>query len=113
MTPTDSNELRLEAVISAPTMSVWMAIRDSRHRSAWWSYLDLDASAGGRLLERWRDADGREQQTRGTILEVEPGRLLRCTWQVEAWDTPTELDLALRDEGQITRRVAALRLGAA
>ena len=101
--PGASTELRLETVIRAPAATVWNAIADSRHRSAWWSYLDLDVAVGGRLLERWRDADGHEQRTFGEILEAEPRRLLRCTWRDEGWEAPTEVELAIHDHAGATR----------
>ena len=82
---------------------VWRAITADERRRAWWSYLDLDARPGGHLVERWRDAQGREMTTSGRILEVEEPHQLRCTWRDEDWPVATEIELSLHAEGETTR----------
>ncbi len=94
--------LYLDVVIAAPTDLVWRALADPTHRRAWWSYLDLDARPGGTLTEHWRDAQGLEHATYGTVLEVEPCHRLRCSWRDDDWPVETELEITLHEEGGAT-----------
>ena len=78
---------------------MWAAIADPERRRRWWPQLDLEARAGGQLLERWHDERGAQQWTRGEVLEAEPGRRLRCSWRDDGWPAATELDVVLSSAG--------------
>jgi uncharacterized protein YndB with AHSA1/START domain len=67
-----------EQTIEAPLADVWRFIVDPAALSAWfgadaWLEPELGAAV------RFRVADGRER--RGTVTEVEPGRLLTWRWR--------------------------------
>lgn len=95
--------VELEIVIAAAADTVWQALVSPEHRAAWWSYLELDPRPGGIVVERWRNDAGREVTTSGHILELEPPRRLRCTWQDDDWSAFTEVELELRSENETTR----------
>ena len=109
MPAADPQTIELTVRVDAPAATVWEALADDGHRRRWWSYLDLDARPGGRLLERWRDRDDRERTTSGGVLEAESPRLLRCTWSADDWPAETEVEIALRPDGDAT--VLRLRHG--
>ena len=96
--PAGADLLELEISVHAAAPTVWKAIVDDERRRDWWSYLDLDARSGGRLVEHWRDADGKPQTTTGEVLEAEAPHLLRCTWQDDDWPAATEIELRITDE---------------
>jgi uncharacterized protein YndB with AHSA1/START domain len=95
----NTDDLRLTVEIAADPASVWSAIANGERRRIWWPDLELEARAGGTLLERWRDAGGREQWTRGAVRDIEEGRRLRCSWRDDGWPADTELEIRLRREG--------------
>lgn len=89
----------LESVlVPAPPERVWWWITDAGGRAAWWPYLDLDATPGGRVEERWDDV-----VTSGEVLEVDPARLLRLSWEDDGWPAATEVELRLEPEQAGTR----------
>lgn len=71
---------------------------DGRQRASWWSHLELDARPGGALLERWNDGTGREQATRGEVVETDPPWRLRATWRDDGWPAATEVTISLTAE---------------
>lgn len=95
--------LQLDVTLDAAEPDVWLAIADPLRRRAWWPYLDLEPNRGGRLVERWRDAEGRDVTTSGTVLEAEEPYRLRCTWRDEDWPDATEVEISLRPAGKATR----------
>jgi len=94
----DLDDLRVSLEVGAATGAVWAALVDPAKRREWWPYLHLDARVGGDLLEVWRDGAGREQRTRGTVLAVEPGRRLRCSWRDDGWPASTVVEVVLHRE---------------
>ena len=82
-------------VVPAAPERVWRAIVDGTGRAGWWSYLQLDASPGGRMEERWTDAGGAEVVTSGEVVEAVAPRTLRLTWADEGWPAATDVDIAL------------------
>ena len=95
--------LLLDVTVRGDPPSVWKALVDAEKRRGWWSYLSLRAELGGELLETWRDDEGREQQTRGSVLAIEPERRLRCSWQDDGWAAPTEVEITLTGRTDATQ----------
>lgn len=94
------------ATIDVPIDRVWHAIVDSDARSAWWSYLDLDAEPGGGFEELWTDQDGRQMRTHGHVLELVSPAVLRLSWADEDWPATTEVEVRLhRGDGATTVHV--------
>ena len=55
--------------IAAPVGRVWEAIVDTPARAAWWPYLNLDATVGGRFEERCTNDEGVEVVTEGQVVD--------------------------------------------
>ena len=85
-------------LVPAPQERVWSLIVEVEGRARWWPYLELDASSGGRMEERWNDV-----VTTGEVLEVDPPRLLRLSWRDDGWPSTTEVELRLESEQGATR----------
>ncbi len=103
------DDLRLTVAIRADAASIWNAITLDDQRRRWWPYLELQARAGGDVVERWHDADGREQWTRGQVLDMEPHRRLRCSWRDDGWPAATQVEIALGDGDEDGSTQVALR----
>ena len=70
---------------------VWSALTEPERLTRWLANVaELDLRAGGRFVLVWHE-DG--QQTDGTVLELEPGRVLEL-----GWSYPEEPDSAVRFE---------------
>ena len=85
-------------LVPAPQERVWSLIVEVEGRARWWPHLELDASSGGRMEERWNDV-----VTTGEVLEVDPPRLLRLSWRDDGWPSTTEVELRLEPEQGATR----------
>jgi uncharacterized protein YndB with AHSA1/START domain len=103
MSADDADAITLEVTLDAPVERVWDAIASEPERRHWWSYLALEAIPGGRLLERWQDAEGRERTTSGEVLDARAPHLLRCSWRDDDWAAATEVEFTLRPEGGASR----------
>lgn len=90
-------------VVAAAGDRVWRAVVDREERARWWPDLDLEAVPGARVLEWWADDDGAPQLTRGEIVSVVEGRLLRLRWADEGWVASTDVELLLDDAAGGTR----------
>lgn len=93
--PIEPDVLLLDVMVRGDPRSVWKALVDDEQRREWWSYFSVRTELGGELLETWRDDEGREQQTRGEVLAIEPERRLRCSWQDAGWAAATEVEITL------------------
>ncbi|HEX2047075.1 MAG TPA: SRPBCC domain-containing protein [Acidimicrobiales bacterium] len=91
-------EVRESVLVTAPAERVWSLIADAEERARWWPWLDLDATPGGRMEERWEGT-----RTTGDVLEADPPSLLRLTWRDDGWPATTEVELRLEPEGDGTR----------
>ena len=99
-----NDEIRVDETITvaAPHERVRAAIVSADDRAGWWSYLELEPTVGGRLVEHWTDDDGIPQLVRGVVLNVVTGELLRWTW-AEAGQQPTQVEVRLEPEDAGTR----------
>jgi uncharacterized protein YndB with AHSA1/START domain len=88
--------------IAASAHDVWRAIVVAEVRAGWWAYLDLDATVGGRVEERWTDGGGREMFTSGEVTEIVIDRLLVLSWADDDWPTTTRVEIRLADTGGTT-----------
>lgn len=81
--------------------------------SRWWPFAEgysfggdrfgeivLEARAGGRLFERFRDG---EEFDIGTVLAYEPPSRVAYTWKNPTWDAPTEVEVRFTADGEGTR----------
>src|SRR5918993_5815303 len=92
------------AEIEAPRDRVWRALTEEGRIAEWWgSYVSLDARLGGRLTERWTDADGREVVTSGEVVRLIAPRTLELTWADGDWDEPTRVLFRLEEAAATTR----------
>jgi uncharacterized protein YndB with AHSA1/START domain len=92
------------AEIDAPRDRVWRALTEEWRIAEWWgSYVSLDACLGGRLTERWTDADGREVVTSGEVVRLIAPRTLELTWADGGWDGPTRVLFRLEEAAATTR----------
>ena len=88
----DQDAIVSEIYIAAPPERVFQALVDPEQVVQWWGQIgvyectqfEADLRAGG----RWRSAgvgpDGGSFEVTGEVLEVQPPRLLVCTW-VASW----------------------------
>ncbi len=91
--------------IQAPGSRVWDVLTTAEHVAAWLSGSrgDLELVAGGNFDSGWRSQAG-QQTGPGTVLKLEPGRLLETTWLLHDHDpTDSVLSLLLDDRGAGTR----------
>jgi uncharacterized protein YndB with AHSA1/START domain len=97
--------------VDASAHEVWRTIVVAEARAGWWKYLDLDATVGGRFVERWTDGSGRERLTTGVVTEVVVDRLLVLCWADEDWPAATQVAIRLAQVGGTTlHRSAAARV---
>lgn len=79
-----------------PAEVVWNRLTEPRHVARWWGeHVALEATPGGRLVERWRDAAGRPVETTGTITRCEPPVSLEMTWADDGWPVVTRVAFRL------------------
>jgi uncharacterized protein YndB with AHSA1/START domain len=70
----------------------------------WWNQgVHLDPQSGGNFEEPWTDAKGRRTVTRGTVLRIDPPRMLRLSWSDEDWPIETEVSVELATTPSGTR----------
>lgn len=75
----DRSGVRFERRYDAQPAELWSALTEPERLGRWLAHvLELDLREGGRFLLRW-DESGTEE-TDGTILALEPGRLLELRW---------------------------------
>lgn len=84
-------------VVAAPAAPIWRALTHADERACWWTGLHLDPQVGGQVIEHWSDDDGRGQVTRGEVLAVDDGRLLRLRWADADWAGSTRVEFSLED----------------
>lgn len=84
-----SGAVAVAVVIAADRETVWDAITNP---DRWWPGVSLGAEVGGRFVELWSDAEGRPQATRGDVLAIEPGRILRLSWADYSWGDSTVVE---------------------
>jgi uncharacterized protein YndB with AHSA1/START domain len=72
--------VRFERRYDATPDEIWSALTEPERLGRWLADVaELELRVGGRFLLRWTDGDG-TQETDGTILALEPGRLLELNW---------------------------------
>ena len=88
-------EVEEKVVVAAPVSRVWDALVTDAARATWWPHLELDATPGGRMRERWTDESGNEVLTHGQVLDVVDRRFLRLSWADEGWPAETTVEITL------------------
>jgi uncharacterized protein YndB with AHSA1/START domain len=72
--------VRFERRYDATPDELWSALTEPDRLGRWLADVaDLELRVGGRFLLRWQESDG-TQETDGTILALEPGKLLELNW---------------------------------
>lgn len=72
--------VRFERRYDASPDELWSALTEPERLGRWLADVaELELRVGGRFLLQWREGDG-TQETDGTILAFEPGRLLELNW---------------------------------
>jgi uncharacterized protein YndB with AHSA1/START domain len=72
--------VRFERRYDATPDEIWSALTEPERLGRWLADVaELELRVGGRFLLRWSDGEG-TQETDGTILALEPGRLLELNW---------------------------------
>jgi uncharacterized protein YndB with AHSA1/START domain len=85
--------VRFERRYEYPPEDVWSALTEPERLGRWLANVaELELAVGGRFHLVWHDADG-TQETLGTVLALEPGRLLELNWTY-----PDEPDSVVRFE---------------
>jgi len=116
MPPSDGHSIKLtvDVDVDAPAAIVWNALVHDEHRHRSWSYLGLDGRPGGRLLERWHDAQGRERTTSVKSWRFDHLSCSAAPWRDDDWPAATEVEFALQADGDASLlRLPSLRLGTA
>lgn len=72
--------VRFERRYDAKPEELWSALTEPERLGRWLADVaELELRVGGRFLLRWGDGDD-NQETDGTILALEPGRVLELNW---------------------------------
>lgn len=72
--------VRFERRYDASPDELWSALTEPERLGRWLADVaELELRVGGRFLLQWQEGDG-TQETDGTILAFEPGRLLELNW---------------------------------
>lgn len=72
--------VRFERRYDASTEELWSALTEPERLGRWLADVaELELRVGGRFLLRWQESDG-TQETDGTILALDPGRLIELNW---------------------------------
>jgi uncharacterized protein YndB with AHSA1/START domain len=96
--------ISIVADLPQPPETVWLALTEPAQVAAWWGdYVELEAWAGGRLLERWADHDGTEKITEGEVLAAVPAARLEMSWADRDWSDRTLVLFELEPAGEGTR----------
>lgn len=106
-----AGEVDESILVAAPPERVWAAVADPAELAAWWSYLRLDCTPGGRVEERWTDGQGRPVTTSGVVVDAVPGERLRCSWADEGWPAATEVEVTFTATGGGGTRVRVRHTG--
>ncbi len=66
---TGADRVVVRAEICAPRELVLRSLTEEERIAEWWGgYVSLEARPGGRFMERWTDAGGREVVTSGEVV---------------------------------------------
>lgn len=72
--------VRFERRYDASPEELWSALTEPDRLRRWLADVaELDLRVGGRFLLRWQESDG-TQETDGTILALDPGRVIELNW---------------------------------
>jgi uncharacterized protein YndB with AHSA1/START domain/predicted enzyme related to lactoylglutathione lyase len=87
-----SRDIRCSVDIAAPAERVFECLTSADDLLAWWTdpgfpatHWEIDLRPGGRWLSRWRTPTGDEFSLGGTIVTVDPPRVLEYTWVDERY----------------------------
>ena len=75
----DRAGVRFERRYDATPEELWSALTEPDRLARWLADAEIDLRVGGRFHLAWNESDG-TQETDGTILALEPGRLLELNW---------------------------------
>jgi uncharacterized protein YndB with AHSA1/START domain len=92
--------VRFERRYDASPAEVWSALTDPKRLARWLADAELDLRVGGDYVLRFTGED-EGQKTTGTVLAVEPERLLELTWLYPG-EEDTVLRVELRPDGDGT-----------
>jgi uncharacterized protein YndB with AHSA1/START domain len=89
----DRSGVRFERRYDATPEELWSALTEPERLGRWLADVaELELRVGGRFHLRWSESDG-TQRTDGSVLALEPGRLLELNWTY-----PDEPDSTVRFE---------------
>ena len=102
---TTNDTIRIEVDLPVPPRRAWALLTEKPHITSWWGdHVDLQARAGGKLLETW--ADGRRQVlTSGEVTRCDPPWALEMTWGDDDWPGDTTVAFHLSERGEGTHLV--------
>lgn len=99
MVTRDDPEICERTDVDAPISQVWGALVSPDERAAWWPYLTLDPSVGGRFEELWTDPSGDRKRTSGRVTAMEHPHHLALTWADDDWPAATRVEISLTATG--------------
>ena len=101
---TESDRIVVSVDIGVPPGPVWQALTGADCIAGWWGdHVSFDARAGGRLVERWTDAGGRNVVTSGEVVRLTAPRELVLTWADGDWPVRTRVRFVLEEVADGTR----------
>jgi uncharacterized protein YndB with AHSA1/START domain len=105
ITVTRGERIRAEVHLPVPPRQAWALLTEQQHVANWWgNHVDLQARAGGTLVERWSDG-GRTVITSGKVTRCDPPFALELTWADSDWPAETQVAFHLFEDGDGTRLV--------
>ena len=100
---TTGDSIHVEVDLAVPPLQAWALLTEKQHVASWWGdHVELQATTGGKLLERWSDG-GRTVITAGVVTRCDPPFALELTWADNDWPAETQVAFHLSAEGDGTR----------
>ena len=96
-----TTEIEVDQFLPHPRAKVWRALTDRRRLAAWLMPNDFAPVAGHRFTFRTEPRPGFDGVVRCQVLDLEPERLMRWSWQGGTLDSV--VTWTLRTEGRGTR----------
>ena len=107
---TSKTAVTLSVGLGCSPQRAWALMTEPGHVARWWGdHVAFEAGPGGKLVERWTDANGHAVVTTARVVAWSPPSVLDLEWADDDWPaaTPVRFRLVGADGGTVLRLVHA------